>query len=437
MNQLDNAAFTNIRYRKRHKYWLPFLLLLLGFISVNQWSSLPIGNTTSSWLLWFLILFFIVKEKKESDLSFRDSNYKIVGFYLLWAAIGILRGYFEADNYWEYKNLVSNSFSLLLPLIVFALSAPETVRRIYRVWMIYGLIAYALFFYWQVDISAFYLAPVYFVGCFLPLIKHRWWRLLIFVLLIGLLTYHYQDNRSASIKAAVALTMALACWGRKFISNKLLKLGAITIVVATIILLVLGITGTFNIFSDTSSKYEGRNVLDEGDSQADISSDTRTFIYVEVLSSAVNNNYVFLGRTPARGNDTEFFYSLADDLQSTRAVKNLKHERPSNEVCFPNIFTWLGLIGMLLYVAIYLYAGYLGLWKSNSYYLKVAGFVVLFNFAYGWVENTTKFDIQNIVYWTFISLCLSSKFRTMDDETFKNWLNSIFSKKTISKLSWQ
>ena len=127
MNQLDNAAFTNIRYRKRHKYWLPFLLLLLGFISVNQWSSLPIGNTTSSWLL---ILFFIVKEKKESDLSFRDSNYKIVGFYLLWAAIGILRGYFVADNYWEYKNLVSNSFSLLLPLIVFALSAPETVRRI-------------------------------------------------------------------------------------------------------------------------------------------------------------------------------------------------------------------------------------------------------------------------------------------------------------------
>jgi hypothetical protein len=339
-----------------------------------------------------------------------------------------VRGYFTAENYWEYKNLASTSFILLFPTFVYAFHNPTTIQKTYRLWMVFGLLAYAVFFFWMVKISAFYLAPVYFVGCFLPLIKSKWWKIIVFIFLLGLLTYHYQDQRSASIKAAFAICMAFVCWQRRLISDKLLKLGAITLVIATFTLLVLGITGTFNIFSDTSSKYEGRNVLNEGDSQADISSDTRTFIYMEVLSSAVNNHYVVFGRTPARGNDTFFFYDIADDLQSTRAVKNLKHERPANELCFLNIFTWLGLLGMFLYMGIYLYAAYLGLWKSRNYYVKIAGLVTAFNFAYGWVENATSFDIQNVVYWTFISICLSKEFRNMDDAAFKQWFKGIFRK---------
>ena len=105
---------------------------------------------------------------------------------------------------------------------------------------------------------------------------------------------------------------------------------------------------------------------------------------------------------------------------------NIKHERSKNEVCFPNIFTWLGLVGMLLYIAIYIWASFIGVYRSKNYYVKLCGIVVAFNFLYGWVENVTAFDILNFTYWIFISICLSSKFRSMTDEDFKSWYNSLF-----------
>jgi hypothetical protein len=250
----------------------------------------------------------------------------------------------------------------------------------------------------------------------------------VLILLILLLTYHYQDNRSQSIKALVSIGVALGCLFKRWIPNKALNVVWVLLYISPIVLLVLGITGKFNVFSNTNDKYGGRNVIQEQNSTADISSDTRTFIYMEVITSAIEHHYVWFGRTPARGNDTQAFYDLANDLQSVSHAGNIKHERYSNEVCFPNIFTWLGLVGMILYIGIYFRASYLGLFKSRNFYVKMAGIVTAFNFAYGWVENITNFDILNVVYWTFISICLSSQFRNMSDGEFKNWFNGLFYK---------
>jgi hypothetical protein len=410
------------------KIWLPFLILLLGFVSVNPWSKMPIGNTFTNWFICFLILCAFLGEKKANRVQFKTSGYKIVTAFLLWALIGIARGVFIADNYWEYKALVNDSFILLFPLIVFAFENPLTVKKVYRMWIVFGLLTYALFFYWNVNLTQFYLGPIYFVGCFLPLIPKKAWKVLVLILLILLLTYHYQDNRSQSIKALVSIGVALGCLFKRWIPNKALNVVWVLLYISPIVLLVLGITGKFNVFSNTNDKYGGRNVIQEQNSTADISSDTRTFIYMEVITSAIEHHYVWFGRTPARGNDTQAFYDLANDLQSVSHAGNIKHERYSNEVCFPNIFTWLGLVGMILYIGIYFRASYLGLFKSRNFYVKMAGIVTAFNFAYGWVENITNFDILNVVYWTFISICLSSQFRNMSDGEFKNWFNGLFYK---------
>lgn len=408
------------------KTWLSFLILLLGFISVNQWSKMPLGNTFTGWFLYLLILFSFLKEKRVNRIQFKTYNYKVVSIFLLWAVFGIIRGCFVADNYWEYKALIDNSFVLLFPLIVFAFKNPATIRNVYRIWLIYGLLAYILFFYWNVNISQSYLGPIYLLACFLPLIPKKTWKGLVFILLLLLLTYHYQDNRSQMIKALVSICIALSCQFKRWIPNKVIKAVFVFLYLSPVVLLALGITGIFNIFSDTNEKYEGRDVLQEQGTSVDMSADTRTFIYQEVITSAVDHHYVLFGRTPARGNDTQFFYDLGSDLQSVHHVNNIKHEREMNEVCFPNIFTWLGLVGMLLYILIYLWASYLGVFKSNSFYVKMAGIVTAFNFAYGWIENVNNFDILNVVYWTFISICLSSQFRNMNDDDFNKWFSSIF-----------
>jgi hypothetical protein len=244
-----------------------------------------------------------------------------------------------------------------------------------------------------------------------------------------LLTYDIEDQRSQFLKAAMSLAVMLACFFRGVIGDRLLRFVHWTFYVIPVVLLVLGISGKFNIFQDINKNYKGKYVsskINEYGTYADMSADSRTFIYYEVITSAIDNNYVLFGRTPARGNDTSAFEDLADNLKSVYNDVNIKRERSGNEVCFPNIFTWLGLVGMLLYIGIYLVASFMGLYRSRNYYVKLLAVYVAFNFMYGWVENVANIDILNVNYWLMISICLSSKFREMGDRKFGLWVNKIF-----------
>jgi hypothetical protein len=191
-----------------------------------------------------------------------------------------------------------------------------------------------------------------------------------------------------------------------------------------VVLLILGFTGIFNPFVDLSSnegKYVENKVVNGQKVEDDLSADTRTFIYAEVISSAIKHNYILWGRTPSRGNDSETFGAAnAEDL------KTGKYERYSNEVCFTNIFTWLGLVGLVIYSLIYLRSSYLAVYKSNSIYMKLLGVFISFRFLYGWVEDANSFQIMSISLWMMIAMGLSSDFRKMNNYDFKKWVYSIF-----------
>ena len=111
---------------------------------------------------------------------------------------------------------------------------------------------------------------------------------------------------------------------------------------------------------------------------------------------------------------------------SAENLKTGKYERHSNEVCHPNIFTWLGLVGVILYSLIYLKSSYLAVYKSNNIYIKILGVFIAFRWAYGWVEDFNRFDIMNISLWMMIAMGFSEQFRDMTDRDFKIWIRSIF-----------
>lgn len=411
------------------KSFLPYLILLLAFISANPYSKIPIGNTTTNWILYALIFLLFFYETRKMNVSFTKKGYWVVALYLSWALIGIIRGMFVMDNYWESKALVNNSFIILMPFCVYAFNSPYIVNKTLRLWIKIAFPAFFIFFYWMVGLSQFYLGPIYLVLCFLPIIKSKRWVLVIGFVGLLLLTYNIEDLRSQFLKAVMSFMVMIACIFHKHISDKLLRMAHWTLYVLPVCLLVLGLSGRFNVFEDVKNNYQGQYVSDVEDEEgnyADMAVDTRTFIYEEVITSAIQNNYVLFGRTPARGNDTYFFQDLAEDLKAVRKDYNIKYERNANEVCFPNIFTWLGLVGMLLYIGIYLMASFQGVYKSNNIYVKLIGIYVAFNFMYGWVENATGFNILNITYWLMISICLSPKFRSMNDSQFRMWINKIF-----------
>ena len=231
--------------------------------------------------------------------------------------------------------------------------------------------------------------------------------------------------RAQMLKAAATLAIAIGLYYHRLIPIRLLKAVHWMFYVLPILLLILGIIGVFNVFRDNSEKYQGKYVetrVVNGEKQiVDASADTRTFIYEEVITSAVRHNYVLWGRTPARGNDSMTFGKF-----SAEELKTGKYERYMNEVCHPNVFTWLGLLGMIPWCLIYLRSSYLAIYKSNNIYIKYLGVFIAFRFFLGWIEDMNNFNISGITVWMMIAIGLSYKFRSMDNITFKRWLWACF-----------
>lgn len=404
-------------------YLLPILLLINSIFSVNQWSSIPLSTTFLEWVINFSIIGICVWYYRKFFHPLNHSDYIIVDIYLLWVLVGVIRGIFVPENYWEWKQLITGTTTLSLPVFVFVFSSPVILKRCLHFWFKYALFAFiGLIWIIPPDIYQFFLGPVLFVSCFLPVIPRKW-RLLFIGLLILMLFADF-GARSQVIKALMALLMSVAFILAKYLSVRILRILHWFFYALPLVLLVLGISGAFNPLQNLShneGKYVEKKIVNGELIEDDLSADTRTFIYAEVIGSALKHHYVLWGRTPARGNDSESFGAY-----NAENLKTGKYERHSNEVCFPNVFTWLGLIGVILYGLIYLRSSYLAVYKSNNIYMKLLGVFIAFRFTFGWIEDFNRFDIMNISLWMMIAMGFSLKFRMMNDKQFKLWIQLIF-----------
>lgn len=408
------------------KYFSLFIFLIT-LVSANRWSSIPFGNQFIDWGVYILCILYCINFLSRRKGLFQSENYKIVAIFIIWILICTIRGIFVAENYWEYKQLVNGAITLSLPLLVYPLSVPQIMSNVLAYWLKYAIPAFFLFFIWVIPPGAyhFYLGPVLTLSCFLPIIPKKWRYL--FIALLALMLIADLGARSQVIKAAMALLISVAYLFAKYISDKILRLVHWFCYLLPVVFLVLGISGVFNIFkglSENEGKYKQIKMVDGQLVEEDLSADTRTFIYVEVIESALRHHYVIWGRTPARGNDSVTFGAYMAEF-----LKTGKFERHANEICHTNIFTWTGFIGLILYSLIYLRSSYLAVYRSENLFMKLVGVFIAFRWAYGWVEDVNSFDIANISLWMLIAMGLSPLFRQMTNREFKAWVQGIFNKK--------
>lgn len=413
------------------KKLLPILILGITFYAAIYWSPgtflYNLGNTFIFWGISFVSIISVLRYKKREFNPSNKKDYRIVAIYFVWMLIGVIRGCFVAENYWEWKQLISGTLALSVPVFIYAFSMPDVLKETLRYWMRYALWGFLLFFIWLILPGAyhFYLGPIFLIGCFAPVLPPKYRLILIILLLI--MCVITLGARSQVIKAVVTLLLCLLFYFRSFINIKVIKFIHLSLYLIPVVLLFLGISGVFNVFQDFSEKNSGKYVekraINKNEFEEDLSTDTRTFIYEEVIESALRHNYVVCGRTPARGNDSRAFGSFnAEELNTG------KYERHRNEVCHPNIFTWLGLIGVILYSILYLKSSYLAIYKSDNIYIKLIGLFIAFNWAYGWIENATGFNIMNISIGMAIAMGFSESFRSMNDREFRQWIIDIFKK---------
>lgn len=407
---------------------IPFAVLLIAIYSVQRYAARPIGNTAIWWLFEALILFSFFAVVRYGQIKVEDRQaMQIVKWYMLWNIFNIVRGIFVAELYWDYKGLTDMSMALLMPIVAYMALDKERVRAIFAFFIKYALPLAIILFPLQGSTSwGWYLFPVSVLMLFLPALPIRGKIIVIIVTIIA--GFADLGTRSHVIKYGVPVLLLLAFYSTRYfaLSGKLIKLAQKGIIVMPLLFFVLAVTGAFEIFKmDQYIKGDYVEVRKNSEGEVveeDLTVDTRTFLYVEVLQSAIKNNYWLIGRSPARGNETVHFAHLGKETTG-------RPERLRNEVGILNVFTWTGVVGIILFFLVFYQASFLAVYRSRNIYTKLIGVFVAFRWAYSWVEDYQGFDMNNFVLWLMIGMCFSTTFREMNNTEVKLWVWSIFDKK--------
>lgn len=403
--------------------YLPFSILLITLSSIIQWSYLPLGNTLFWWIInaFIIFLFFYGRSyyynKSDSILP--------INIFVFIVLISFFYGIYQSSYYWDWKLLTLNLLIYLLPLSVSVFNSPLIVAKVLNTWLKYALIAFLFLFpFFDVEAYGRYLVPMSIILLFFPVLPIKWKIIGIATLILIVIVSIF--SRSNVVKYVIPLIISLIYYFNKLftfeIIRKILAPISLFLLLSPFLFLFLAAINAFNIFNTKDylnlnfDNYEYTNEIENYN--YNLFDDTRSFIYQEVISSAINNDYVIFGRSMARGYDTVFFSGFYKVVMDETG----RSERGASEVGILNIFNYFGLIGVISYFFIFITASIKAIFKSNSIFMMLIGIYVSFRWAYTWVEDYTRFDLNNLFLWIFIAICFSSKFRTMNNREFIQWL---------------
>ncbi len=400
--------------------FLSYSILLISVYSVLQWSSLSttvLNNTFCWWFLQALILYNFYR--------FREIKEKVLSIFLVYVVLSFLYGLYMAENYWHYKFLMRNFMIYLMPLSIYVFVYPSQVHSVLRVWFkkaLILLICISPFIY--SDAWGNYLTPFCLFALFYHLLPYKW-RYITILAFIVTFTLGWA-SRSCTIRFSIAFIIGvLFIWksSRNILLRHLKKIYVVLSLIP-IVFFVLATTNVFNILNiDEELGLSQKYAMFQSDKETNglVLQDTRTLVYMEVLNSALQNHYIVQGHSLARGYETVMFN---DDLNEA-SDGLLKGERPGCETCILNVFTYMGVIGVILYMLIFLRATFLAVFHSSNNYIKVIALFVLSRWIYSWIEELSFFNITYLMLWIMVAMCFSPYFRMMTNKDFKCWFKTI------------
>lgn len=404
---------------------IPFTIFPLAFISVQRFSSYPMGNTMIYWLIQVAILLIFWRAKVVFFETENKQAIRIVGLYLIWVLISIIRGIFIAETYWDWKALIGASMALLVPIISYAATNRDLTQAILSFFIKYTLpLSITVLPFLTIGGWGWYLFPINLLVLFWPALKFQSKGLILAISLI--IIFGDLSTRSHMFKYGIPILLLFFYYTHALPwSTRLINLTRHVFLFSPWLFFLLGISGIFNIFQIDNyiqSEYVGRTKNAQGEVvEQKLAQDSRTFLYVEVLQSAQKYNYYWVGRSPARGNETEWF---ADEALENRGRK----ERLSNEAGILNIFTWTGIVGTTFYFLIFYKASNVAINQSNNIFSKLIGLFVSFRWMYAWLEDDATFNLNTFTIWLMIGICFSTSFHKMNNAEVKLWVRGVFEK---------
>jgi len=377
------------------------------------------GLTFYFWAVEILFLLYILKFTNFKFNFLEKRNFFFVNIYIIYNFLIFIYGCFISETYWDFKNLITNSLGLFSSLIFYAAIRKDFILAFLHNYINFALPFFFLIFFTPILGYGFYVVPITFLTLFWPVLPKRP-RIIFIVFSIFIILIDF-GTRSNVLKISASLIIPVIYYFRNRISIGLLEFIRKIIMFLPFILFSLAASGIFNVFEIGASNNDKYVLVEKsyegGTVETNLSDDTRSFLYQEVLYSAKYFNSWIFGRTPARGHISNAF----GDYDPGK-----RNERVQDEVAILNIFVWSGFFGVVLYFLVFYFATYLAISKSKNIFSIIAGLFLLFRWVFAWIEDINAFTLTNIFIWILIAFCYSSEFRNMSTEEVQHWINDLF-----------
>lgn len=166
-------------------------------------------------------------------------------------------------------------------------------------------------------------------------------------------------------------------------------------------------TGFFNIFE--ANKYIGNFSY----GKENLVEDTRTFLYKEAIASSIDNHYILFGRTFGYGYDSKW-QTYRMELGDTKNIL-----QRNAEVFIINIYTWMGLIGVISFAILFFLASHYAVNHSKNIYTQYIGILVSIQWVFCWIETSMiNINFTQVIMWMEIAMCLSPFWRNLTNKEF-------------------
>lgn len=406
---------------KSHKPIL-FTLVAIVFIDAIRYLSWVGGfnfayeTYISAFLIYISIIILGRIAYKENSNSINTP--KLIQFFLisllLWNVFSIVRGIFLASDYWDWKFLFFSSFSFsFIPLVFFVGKNLIYVKKIFRFILKYlfpfGFLLIPLTLISNEELYSRLMIPVSLFIILIPYLKFKWKILVVLVAVTSILMVI--GFRSNLIKIFFSLFLLLLYILYNYLPKILPRLIHLSLFIIPIALFILAIRGEYNIFAEMSNDEELITTNKHGDEE-NLMTDTRTFLYAEVLTSLNNSENWIIGESAVGSYETNWFY---DDGGA------MKGKRYGSEVGILNILLRNGIIGVLIYLFLLFTVSFYAINYSSNILSKMLGIFIAFRWTYSFVEEFTQYDLNFYFFWLIIGLVSSNQFRSMSDLEVKKY----------------
>jgi hypothetical protein len=402
-----------------NKFLIALLLLiiyeiLMIFINPFGLSITKVAITLLVWFsFWFSIQTFYVNFSSLRKIipKFPFSLYIAL---ICWNSINIFRSLLNESG--SLTTMFGNSYTSLALLVPFALTFSINIsnikkinRLILRVITI-GISVYFVFYMFSNEshdiqknralLSLIY--PTVFLITIMPFQKGRNKFLIILSSVFILYISYLLSIRTGIVRIVLLFMGFITIYLYRLFYLKWVLYISFLLLLLPFILLQISINKKQSVIEKYLSKMHN----------TELSMDTRTFLYIEVLNDLASNDKLIIGKGSNGTYFSTYFRDTGDDTENRLTV----------EVGILAILLKGGFIAFFLNLAILISAIYLAFFRTNNIYIMGIGFMLLIHILLLFVENFVNFSTYNFMIWYFIGLCLSNKIRTLNNKQISKLL---------------